>query len=96
MRIEEFRKVIKERIECPDEWDYGVERCWKKEIEILSEDIPSTIEFLMTECTADEYSWISEVIEDLAAKNSKQRIGCMLQITDDEIPQRMREVLHRG
>lgn len=77
MRIEEFRKVIQERIECPDEWDYGVENCWKKEIEILSEDIPSTIEFLTTDCTADEYSWISEVIEDLAAKTqSKELVAC--------------------
>lgn len=77
MRTEEFRKVIKERIECPDEWDYGVERCWKKEIEILSEDVPSTIVFLMTECSADEYSWISEIIDDLAAKTqSRELVAC--------------------
>lgn len=77
MRIEDFRNVIKERIECPDEWGYGVERCWKKEIDILSEDIPSTIEFLQTECTADEYSWISEIIDDLAAKTqSRELIEC--------------------
>lgn len=74
MKIEEFRKVIEERIQCPDEWAYGVERCWKREIEILSEDIPSTIEFLLTECTADEYSWISEVIDDLAAKTQNREL----------------------
>ena len=77
MRVDDFRKVIQERIDCPDEWDFGVERCWKKEIEILSEDIPSTIEFLKTECTSDEYSWISEVIEELAAKTqSKELVSC--------------------
>lgn len=77
MKINEFRKVIQERIECSDEWTYGVEHCWKKEIEILSEDIPSTIEFLLTECTADEFSWISEVIDDLAVKTqSKDLIAC--------------------
>lgn len=74
MKIEEFRKVIQERIECPDEWAYGVERCWKREIEILSEDIRSTIEFLLTECTADEFSWISEVIDDLAAKTQNREL----------------------
>ena len=35
---------------------------------ILSEDIPSTIEFLKTECAADEFSWISEVIDDVVDK----------------------------
>ena len=46
MDINSFRKVIKQREETDDEWDYGIEQCWKKEIEILSEDIPSTIDFL--------------------------------------------------
>lgn len=77
MRKEEFRKVIQERIECHDEWADGIEHCWKKEIEILSEDISSTIEFLQTDCTADEYSWISEIIDDLAAKTqSRELIAC--------------------
>ena len=68
MDINSFGKVIKQREETDDEWDYGIEQCWKKEIEILTEDIPSTIEFLKTECTADEYSWISEVIDDIVDK----------------------------
>ena len=66
MDINSFRKVIKQREETDDEWDYGIEQCWKKEIEILSEDIPSTIDFLKNECTDEEYSWISEVIDERA------------------------------
>ena len=77
MDITSFREVIKQREETADEWDYGIEQCWKKEIEILSEDIPSTIEFLKTECTADEYSWISEVIDDIVDKNpSRELVEC--------------------
>ena len=49
MDINSFREVIKQREETDNEWDYGIEQCWKKEIEILSEDIPSTIEFLKNE-----------------------------------------------
>ena len=70
MNIEKFREVIKERnriaSECCDEWTFGIELCWKQEIQILSEDIPSTISFLQNDCTAEEYSWISEIIDDLA------------------------------
>ncbi len=80
MDIIKFREVIKERIRLAldsDEWDYGIEQCWKKEVEILSEDVNSTIEFLRDECTADEYSWISEVIDDLAEEtNSRELVEC--------------------
>ena len=77
MKIDEFRKIIHEREQCHDEWTYGIERCWKKEIEILSEDIPSTKEFLNTECTAEEYSWISEVIDDVVEKvPNKELVNC--------------------
>ena len=81
MNIEKFREAIKERKriseECYDEWDYGIEKCWKQEIEILTEDIPSSILFLQNEWTADEYSWISEVIEDIAEKtNSYEFVMC--------------------
>jgi hypothetical protein len=81
VRIDKFREIIKERIriseECNDEWDYGIENCWKQEIEILTEDIPSSIQFLMNECTADEYSWISEVIDDVVEKtNSHEFVEC--------------------
>jgi len=81
MNVEKFREIIKERIristETQDEWDYGIEQCWKQEVEILSEDISGTIEFLKNECTADEYSWISEVLEELAERtHSKELVDC--------------------
>lgn len=77
MDIKKFREVLKQRDEICDEWDYGVEQCWKSEIEILSENISSTIDFLKNECTADEYSWISEVIDDVIEKNpSKELVEC--------------------
>lgn len=78
MNIIEFKKIIQERCriadECNDEWLFGIENCWKKEIEILSQDIPSTISFLRNNCTADEYSWISEIIEDLAEHTQNREL----------------------
>ncbi|MBO4901865.1 MAG: hypothetical protein J5518_03655 [Lachnospiraceae bacterium] len=81
MRINDFRETIKRReyVEkvSHGEWAEGIEECWKQEIEILTEDIPSTIEFLNNECTAEEYSWISEVFEDVIEKNpSKDLVQC--------------------
>ncbi len=87
MNIDKFRKVIQERIristDTQDEWAYGIEQCWKQEIEILSEDVDSTIIFLKEECTDDEYSWISEVIDDLAEKTKrKELIQCYKSLMD--------------
>ena len=32
---------------------------------ILEADMPGTVHFLLNECTADEYSWISEISSDI-------------------------------
>jgi hypothetical protein len=78
MNIEKFREVVARRIYVEEisrgEWDDAIEECWKKEIDILSEDIPSTIEFLKNECTADEYTWISEVLDDVIEKKSSEEL----------------------
>jgi len=86
MNVEKFREIIKERIrisiETQDEWDYGIEQCWEQEIETLSDDIPGTIEFLKNECAADEYSWISEILEELAERTqSKELVECYKSLT---------------
>lgn len=74
MDIQKFKEVIRRRKETHDEYDYGVEMCDKEEIQILSEDIPSTINYLQNQCTADEFFWISEIIDDLAAETQSREI----------------------
>ena len=74
MDVQKFREVLKKLDETEIEYDYGIEMCWKGEVEILSEDIPSTIEYLQNQCTEDEFFWISEIIDDLAAKTQSRKI----------------------
>ncbi|EFU78132.1 hypothetical protein [Lactobacillus iners] len=74
MDVQKIREVIRRRNETHDEYDYGVEMCDKEEIQILSEDIPSTINYLQNQCTADEFFWISEIIDDLAAETQSREI----------------------
>ena len=60
-----------------DRYYVGVEECWKEEIEILSEDVPSTVAYLKNECTADEFAHISDIIDDLAEKTrSRELVEC--------------------
>ena len=77
MDIKRFREIINQRENTDNEWSDEIEKCWAQEIEVLSEDIPSTIEFLRSECTASEFSWISEVIEEIVKVNpDKELVQC--------------------
>lgn len=58
--------IIEERESTDDEWDYGVEQCHKKLIELMTEDINMSIQFLDNDCTADQFSWLSEVFDEIA------------------------------
>lgn len=81
MLKDKFRDVLKERMQIHPNDGYEAEKCWKKETEILSENIEETINFLDNECTADEFSWISEIFEDIAEKTqSKEFIDCLYRV----------------
>lgn len=74
MDVQRFKEVIQKRDNTDDEYDYGVEVCDKEEIEILSEDVPSTVAYLKNDCTPKEFFWISEIIDDLAVKTKSREI----------------------
>lgn len=81
MMTKEIRAAIKKRILTDDEWDYGVNQCWNEEIEILSRNINDTITFLENDCTADEFSWLSEVFEQIAKKTqSRTFVDCLYKV----------------
>lgn len=69
MNVEELTATIVERIrigdETQDEWYYGLERCWQKEIKLLSYDIMQTINFIENECDDEIFCWLGEVFEDV-------------------------------
>ncbi len=69
MNIKELTATITERIrigdETQDEWYYGLEQCWQKEINLLSCDITQTINFIENECDDETFCWLGEVFEDV-------------------------------
>lgn len=70
-------------METNEEWVYGIEQCWKEEIDILSKDIDETINFLQNECTADEFSWLSEVFDDVSEKvQNREFVDCLYRVAE--------------
>lgn len=95
MNIGKFKEIIRERsritTECSDEWSFGIEKCWNEEIEILGEDVDATISFLQNECTAEEFSWISEIIDNLAERTRRRELVQAYKNLTDKFPEECKE-----
>ena len=66
MNINKLRESILELLSLHPNDDYGTEKCWKEETEILSEDISETIDFFKNQCTDEEFFWLSSVFSDVS------------------------------
>ncbi len=69
---EEFEKIIA-LLEKTDMNNYSViEPLWEKEIELFTKDINATIDFVKTECTATQFSWMSEIWDEITEKTQSK------------------------
>jgi hypothetical protein len=87
MITNEIKAAIKKRAETNDEWVFGVEQCWKEEIEILSRNMQETIDFLKNDCSADEFTWLSEVFEDVSEKTQSKEFIDTLHFLAKKFPE---------
>lgn len=71
MKFDNLKEAIQFRInESEDE--YWIEDYWKAEIEIFTENISETIDFILNSCSDEELFWISEVFEDIAEQTQSK------------------------
>ena len=61
-----FRIILTKRISLHPEDYINIEKCWEEETKILTSDMAQTIDFIINECTDDEFAWMSEIFEDIA------------------------------
>lgn len=90
MQFVEFREMIKTRASIDDEWYTEIEKCWKEMAELFSADIYKTILFLDV-CTADEFSWLSEIIEEIAKRTHSKEFVAALRKTADKYPEETKQ-----
>lgn len=57
MLLDEMKPVLQERIrvseETQDNWAYGIDQCWKKELELLSKNPADTLHFIKGSVTTN-------------------------------------------
>lgn len=70
--------VLKERkriaVETQDNWDYGIEQCHRKCIDVFAENITASIDFFLCDCTIEDFYWLSETFEGIAEKTQSREI----------------------
>lgn len=83
MILDNIQCLLKERATLDDNDSDAVDKCCKKVVNMLSEDINATISFMDTECTEDEFSWISEVFDEIVEKTQSQEfIDCLYRVAE--------------
>lgn len=63
---DEFRNILTKRISLHPEDYINIEKCWEEETRILTSNMEQAINFIINECTDDEFYWMSEIFEDIA------------------------------
>ena len=86
MTTEKIRKAIANRASTDDEWDYGVQQSWKEVLSIISESLDDIVDFIENDCTADEFSWLSEIYDKIIDIFPSQRIITALRKTASKYP----------
>lgn len=86
-----YRPLLKKRLETNDEIITYNESFIKDAINAFSKHPQAAIYFLKNECTADEYIWISEIIDDIAAKSKNLQLVETYAALADKYPQETKE-----
>ena len=92
--VEKLKKTLHLRMYGnPD--DYFEESVWKEEVDAITADLPVVIHFVLSDCTDEEFEWLSEVFDDVMEKTrSIEFLHCIrLRVQRIESSERKAELL---
>lgn len=90
MMTEKLRKAIEKRASTDSEWDYGVQQSWKAALSIIAESFEGIVDFIENDCTADEFSWLSEIYDEIVDIFPTKRIIEALRKTAKKYPEEVK------
>lgn len=88
---DEYTVILRQRLkengidDTPDY--YETSPTIKAEIELLSRDLHETVQFLDSDCTAEQLVWISEVFEEISARLQSWEFIDALKRAADRFPE---------
>lgn len=72
MNKKELREVIEKVMFLHPENDYEHEKCWEREVQLVTEDMPGALDFIMNECTDEEFIFLGEIFDEIARKSQSR------------------------
>lgn len=69
---EKYRKLIQKRIKIEEDIDYDTNPIIAQMVDLLSEDVDETIEYLHEECSGYELVWMSEIFDEVAERTKSK------------------------
>ena len=60
-----IQQAIQERRNILDEDNIMLDKAWRDMVDACAKDVPSTVAFIRSECTADDMNFLSEVFDEL-------------------------------
>lgn len=84
---DEYKKIVSE-LEITDMNNSdAIDILWEKEIELFTRNIQETIYFVKNDCTANEFSWMSEVWDEIVEKTKSHEFVSVLKETMKKFPE---------
>lgn len=74
MNIQLLRETIEKNSALDPNDDIAQEECWETMTDILSEDINSTVKFFNSECSDEEFFWLSPIFEDVVERTQSKEL----------------------
>ena len=76
--MRKLRSMIAKRLQLNVNDEFGLQECWAQEVSLISDNMEATINFVLTECSIEEFFWLGEVSEDVVkATQSQAFVECL-------------------
>ena len=88
---EEYEKLLSQRTAIKGEVDYEKSPIIKQMVMLMTKDINETIHFIDTECSGEQFVWLSEIFDEIAETSKSSAFIDALRRTANKYPKETQE-----
>ncbi len=93
--LNEIHSVFSERervaVETQDNCNWEIQKCHEREVDLFTDNLSFTFRFLQNECTPAEFSWMSEVFDEIIEKTRSHELISLWYQTAKRFPEETQE-----
>gem|GEM_PF-1888138 len=70
--MHQLGSILTKRLRLNFNDNFGLQECWSQEVSLMSYNMEGTVNFIVTECSIEDFFWLGEVFEDVAKETKSQ------------------------